>query len=383
MGNKLEEIEQFKRDINTLFYVSAYLIDEWISLRVDQFYYSYDTFVLKMALTKGTGQQFSNDDILDINNEYFYVDKITASEEEKYIQVEGRSLLAKTLNRIINSNFSTGNNYKPEQIASLILEQNGISGTFANRDFNQLQLDKFDDSKDLTGQRISNYQNSYGVVMEAVENLMKTYDFGVSEKISTEATAFFIKIPCSTKVSFFKGRDQSKFVQFDSDFDNLSKETYETSNYDEKNIAYVFGSGDGNARKNVVVGSTDSRDIDLKELYVDARDLQPTVTDSSGKSTPMADAQYLELLRQRGNEKLLEHAPVLQMNGVINIDSKLFVFGDDYRLGDRVKIVSSLFGVSKDVTITALQYVWDEKGFKVTPTFGNESPTLIDLIKRG
>lgn len=47
-------------------------------------------------------------------------------------------------------------------------------------------------------------------------------------------------------------------------------------------------------------------DEPLMEMYVDARDLQRTYKDSSGNEQTYSDSEYNELLRIRGEEKLLE-----------------------------------------------------------------------------
>ena len=68
--------------------------------------------------------------------------------------------------------------------------------------------------------------------------------------------------------------------------------------------------------------------LERKEIYVDARDLQQTVDD-----VKMPDAQYIATLQSRGKEKLTEQPRVLALNGTINLNDSLFVYGRDYKLG--------------------------------------------------
>ncbi|MHC5867461.1 siphovirus ReqiPepy6 Gp37-like family protein, partial [Streptococcus pyogenes] len=50
-------------------------------------------------------------------------------------------------------------------------------------------------------------------------------------------------------------------------------------------------------------------------------------------------------------------------------------------LGDRVKRISS-FGYSDTVVLNSVTQTWDEKGYHIDGEFGNQSKTIIDVIKR-
>ena len=62
------------------------------------------------------------------------------------------------------------------------------------------------------------------------------------------------------------------------------------------------GAGEGESRATVTVGLTDATGADRRELYVDARDVQP---DEEKGETSRSEA-YLERLMARGTTKLLE-----------------------------------------------------------------------------
>ena len=64
----------------------------------------------------------------------------------------------------------------------------------------------------------------------------------------------------------------------------------------------VQGAGEGENRATVTVGLTDATGADRRELYVDARDVQP---DEEKGETSRSEA-YLERLMARGTNKLLE-----------------------------------------------------------------------------
>ena len=62
------------------------------------------------------------------------------------------------------------------------------------------------------------------------------------------------------------------------------------------------GAGEGESRATVTVGLTNATGADRRELYVDARDVQP---DEEKGETSRSEA-YLERLMARGTTKLLE-----------------------------------------------------------------------------
>ncbi|MDT2742943.1 Gp37-like protein, partial [Lactococcus garvieae] len=128
------------------------------------------------------------------------------------------------------------------------------------------------------------YQNSYGVVSDEVDNLCSTYDIGIREVGTNLQTPH-------NKLEIVKGRDLSDIVEFNVDFDNLLSESYESSNFDEATMAWVFGEGEGTARINVKLNDTLSG-LEREEIYIDARDIQKQTQDGNGKDITLTDAQY-------------------------------------------------------------------------------------------
>ena len=218
------------------------------------------------------------------------------------------------------------------------------------------------------------YQNSYGVVSDEVDNLCSTYDIGIRE------TATNLQRP-HNKLEIIKGRDLSNIVEFNVDFDNLLSESYESSNFDEATMAWVFGEGEGTTRLNVKLNDN-LAGLEREEIYVDARDIQKQTQDGSGKDITLTDAQYKAALTSRGIEKLAEQVEVLTLNGDIDLESDLFVYGKDYQIGDRVRFTSRLFNLTKTSVLAGIDETWDSTCHHMSPLWDKESPTVFDIIKR-
>lgn len=90
--------------------------------------------------------------------------------------------------------------------------------------------------------------------------------------------------------------------RFSTKWGNLQQAAWAFGDGDYANIAVVQGAGEGENRATVTVGLTDATGADRRELYVDARDVQP---DEEKGETSRSEA-YLERLMARGTNKLLE-----------------------------------------------------------------------------
>lgn len=90
--------------------------------------------------------------------------------------------------------------------------------------------------------------------------------------------------------------------RFSTKWGNLQQAAWAFGDGDYANVAVVQGAGEGENRATVTVGLTDATGADRRELYVDARDVQP---DEEKGETNKSEA-YLERLMARGTNKLLE-----------------------------------------------------------------------------
>lgn len=381
------DIEVFKRVGNSGFnFESAGILDTFKSLTANWRYYTYSEFSLTILLDElkeiisedtedATRRRniittlFTADNIININNAYFYIDRVICEDStEGELVISGKSLRAKSLKRIIYRIYHQTK--RPEQIIYDHLNNEVVNPSQTNRKISYLSIA----SPSTLSTSTVDYQNSYGVVSDEIDTLCSTYDIGIRE------TATNLKTP-NNKLEIVKGRDLSNVVEFNVDFDNLLSESYESSNFDEATMAWVFGEGEGTARMNVKLNDN-LAGLERDEIYVDARDIQKQTQDGNGKDITLTDAQYKAALTSRGVEKLSEQVEVLTLNGDIDLESDLFVYGKDYQLGDRVRFSSKLFNLTKTSVLAGVDETWDSTGHHLSPLWDKESPTVFDIIKR-
>ncbi|WP_046655279.1 siphovirus ReqiPepy6 Gp37-like family protein [Paenibacillus larvae] len=217
-----------------------------------------------------------------------------------------------------------------------------------------------------------NVQVSDKQVLDELKTLSETSDI-----------SFMIRMDTQTKKLLFnvwEGRDltihQSKLAPavFKKEFENVIEQNLVESYADFKNVALIAGAGEGDERKRVTIGEASG--LDRYEMFVDARDLQDTTSDD-----PIPEHEYIQMLEERGWNKLAEHKPILTFESKINLQGNL-EYKKDFDLGDVITAMSETYGVSLAARITEVEEMYDINGVSVHATLGNSIPTLIEKIKK-
>lgn len=174
-------------------------------------------------------------------------------------------------------------------------------------------------------------------------------------------------------------------VIFSVDLNNILSSDYTLNLQEYRNYVIIYGEGEGAERRNTRFFRNDEEvsGFHLRELYVDARDLQSTSTDDEGNETSMSDADYMAGLVQRGNEKFEDAKKVESYTAEIRNDAlTLFTYGKDYFLGDTVTVIDKELEIRIDATVTSVTASETAEGYTLEPTFGYGQPSLYQKLKR-
>ena len=161
------------------------------------------------------------------------------------------------------------------------------------------------------------------------------------------------------------GQNVASRVIFSEEYENLNSADYIYNSQLYKTLAVVGGQGEGNDRVYVEVGGGSG--LDLREVFVDARDL------SQDKLT---DAEYKEALKQRGIEELEKDALSESLTSETQPDVN-YTYKKDYDLGDIVTVEKKKWKLTSDQRITEIEEVYENKKMKVVPTFGSPLPETV------
>lgn len=187
-------------------------------------------------------------------------------------------------------------------------------------------------------------------LMETITDFCMTYGFGF--KVLPDNNGNFV-------FSLYQGRETE--VIFSKEFDNVINTDYYKKTSTLRNAAMILGEGEGNARRFAYIGGAPIfGGLDLREIYVDARDI-------SSNDGEIGESDYLDMLLNRGREKLSEHKEVKGFEGEVEPNAT-YKYKIDYNLGDIVTVDNGYGAVARPRIIEIIES-WDSTGYKVIPTF--------------
>ena len=281
--------------------------DSFSSLLWDIEYYKCGAFEVYIAASPRNIEIFQTGRIVgrDDDKEHFglieSVELETDAEDGDYLIIKGRFLMCLLGRRIIypTLNFTTMTTYG--MIVQKAVENNAlISG---NRLIPGLKLGEI---QGACWSQTTKLQVSY-------ENLME-WVYTICEKIGGTANIRLSKIAeeqYEMIFDLFQGADRSilqeenPHIVFSDSYNNLLSFTCFTDTSVKKNFAYVLGKGEGQQRKRTTFYYGDEPEqLNRYEVYVDAKDISDE-EQKNGETKPISDAEYIELLKEKGNQNLI------------------------------------------------------------------------------
>ena len=156
-----------------------------------------------------------------------------------------------------------------------------------------------------------------------------------------------------------RGNDKGNTpVIFSQNISNIQRSTYALQSEDYCNSAVVAGEGEGDARKWFTFDiNTKEKKFEaahgfgLRELYIDARDVQSKGSDGN---TTMTDAEYEQELRNRADSKAVDAMLSKSYSSTVITSDERYVYNRDYHKGDIVTVVDNELDIMLDAQITSV-----------------------------
>ena len=273
---------------------------------------------------------------------------ITDVEDGDYILASGRCLKSLLARRIIWNQTNLAG--KTEAIMRSLINDNVINPVNPARKIPNVILGELKGFPEKT-----DFQSTGEELLEKIIELCKASEIGWK---------VFINESKQIVIDFYKGTNRSysqtenSYIVFSPDFDNLLTTETEIDTQSLRNVALVAGEGEGTDRTTTTIGT--EAGLSRRELFVDARDL------SSNNGEIEAD-KYLQILQERGKEKLAAAGEFFKVSG--EAETKItYEFGKDYFLGDLVTVVNE-YGITANTRILEVIECEDENGHTIIPTF--------------
>lgn len=203
-------------------------------------------------------------------------------------------------------------------------------------------------------------QHTGRTVLDALTSILTEQE--MSYRINFDANTSILSFEVYQGLDRTQSQSVNDWCVFSSDFYNVIKETYETIN-DLKNFAYVIG---GDER---VITVDRTAGGERRELWVDAKDIN---------TRDFSETEYLQALRDRGNEKLAEYNITDFVECEIGISSTTA-----FQIGDKCTYKQPNIGIIAEGRITEIYEVIENSNISTSITLGKEQLTIVQKIKRG
>ena len=273
---------------------------------------------------------------------------ITDVEDGDYILASGRCLKSLLARRIIWNQTNLAG--KTEAIMRSLINDNVINPVNPARKIPNVILGELKGFPEKT-----DFQSTGEELLEKIIELCKASEIGWKVFIN-ESKQIVIDFYKETNRSY--SQTENSYIVFSPDFDNLLTTETEIDTQSLRNVALVAGEGEGTDRTTTTIGT--EAGLSRRELFVDARDL------SSNNGEIEAD-KYLQILQERGKEKLAAAGEFFKVSG--EAETKItYEFGKDYFLGDLVTVVNE-YGITANTRILEVIECEDENGHTIIPTF--------------
>lgn len=303
--------------------------------------------------------------IFEINE--ISLNEVSESKNNSGIVIKGVELLNKLSKKVINKTYNFENT-PIQDILTILIDNICINNPDTKRNINNLRI-----NNTITGTEIISKQITYEPINKIIFDMAKTYNIYTQINYNFENNELYI--------DFNEGLDRTynqninSFAVFSEEFENISNINFTINNEDYYNYLFIAGEGEGEERKTEVLDLRISENEELKELYIDAKDVKT----QDENNNPINIETYKKMLLERGREKSEEYKIIYDIQAEILTTSNL-KYKIDFDMGDLcVLVIGNMY---LNIRLTEINEVYENGYFKIEVSLGNLKPTLKEFIKR-
>ena len=317
-----------------------------------------------------------------------HTEKTDDSDDGMMIIASGRFIKSILDRRVIYSATlsGTGNNYiwhcsanvlkgNVEAAIRKLISDNAYDCVDSNRNIDELYLT----DEDITGltekivvdvtsteEESAEKQVTYKNLFDYSEQILKEYSLGAKMWLDRSLLKFRYKI--------YKGEDRSRNSEdhqpiiFSKEYDNLISSSYIIDSSLSKNTALIGGEGEG-VDRSCAFAYAWNKGLDRREVFVDASSITSTYTEGEVEKTYTTE-EYRKQLEAQGKQTISELQTTETFNGEIDLTNSLYVYGEDYNLGDIITIEDKDINKYIDTRILTVTEVQDDDGYKIEIEYG-------------
>ena len=278
------------------------------------------------------------------------------SEDGKRLIVKGRSLESILTRRIVWDATTISGNLQDS--VKKLLEENVISPKDSKRKIPNFIFVPSDDpvitKLTLDGQFVG------CELFEAIKTICDAVSIGFQITLN-DNNQFVFKLYAGTDRSY--AQMDNPYVMFSPKFENIINSNYLETNEALKTVTLVAGEDDGTKQTFLTVERTDSGSgLERREMYTDARYVSSKTSDKT-----LSEEEYNALLKAKGDEDLAANVTKRAFEGQVEA-THLFVFGEDFFMGDIVQVANEE-GIESKSRVVEMVFSINDSGRDSYPTF--------------
>lgn len=342
------ELYVLKRDFQAI-----HLLDMFESLLWTERYYEYGDFEITAPASIQLLKIFEKENYLwtKDSNAVMIIEDLEISsdpEEGTMFIVTGRSLESILDRRIVwNKTKLTGN---LQNAVKKILDENVISPSDSDRKISNFIFEASDDP--LVTEKTVNLECDGETVYEIIQLLCQTNELGFRVYLN-DNNQFVFKLYAGADRSY--DQDTNPYVLFSPKFENIINSNYLESNKTLKTVALVVNDGsEGRTELIVECDAGAGTELDRREICVSA-------------SVSTDESDYTEQMEEAGREELKSNKATKTFEGEVE-STQLFVYGEDFYMGDIVQIVNE-YEVEAKTRVVEIVRSQTLDGTTIYPTF--------------
>lgn len=219
-------------------------------------------------------------------------------------------------------------------------------------------------------------QATRGNLYDYALNLLKLHKIGVYS-IYENGKIKFVAI---------NGADKTESVLFSQSMDNLISATYYTSDEEKKTNCQIVSTfsqseGSGSARTTTTTEyvayepneTEGASGIDRAEMTLSSN-LSTKVKQPDGTEVEIdpSSQTFINMQKAEGKSALAEKISVVNFDAQIDLQFSHYIFGEDFFIGDLVKVRDEYFGYEAKARITKYTFKQDASGYGEEAEYGTE-----------
>lgn len=305
------------------------------------------------------------------------IESIESSVDDQGVElfdVKGRTLEMLLCDRIVWGTYNADDKFASTIMMELV-SQHCVNPSDSKREIPWLVLGQ----DPQIGGKIS-FQQTGGEIYDSVYNIAGSCDLGFRCRFDPWNKQVIFEVQEGVDRSIEQNVNDP--VVLSTDMEDVVSSKYFINIADYKTLAFVHGEGEGSARTVLIAGDNNARGLKRHELYVDARDLQSTVSNEGGGQTELTPAQYRATLNERGLDKLSEYSVIQTFDAEIRTFGEVqYRLNEDYFKGDKITIEDERLGIRTSAIISKVEEDYADK-YALILTIGFSSLTVLQKIKQ-